>query len=263
MSTRLPPRGWTAHTNLLHSILSKYNIPVVVNLTTVGENLQDQVNTKLVYSSPISYSGAGTYLGHPTVSDIFGSNTTNVANDVKNNLPAYAAKVSQASNGVMSESTLLSLFEMQYDIIFNNPTPIAEVLVTPKGTSFYSEYWGLMPFSRGNVHIASTDPTQQPTINPNYMMLEFDMQQQVGSARFVRRLYQTAPMSGSTSGEATPGYNTVPADATDAQWASWIDSACKHSLSILDDPWLIHISSLQLPPYWHHRNDAAGYGRCC
>lgn len=211
----------------MHSILSKYNIPIVVNLTTVGENLQDQTNTELIYTSPTSYSGAGTYLGHPTVSDIFGSNTTNVANDVQNNLANYAAKVSEASNGVMSESNLLTLFKMQYDIIFNNPTPIAEVLVTSKGTNFYSEYWGLMPFSRGNAHIVSTDPTQQPTINPNYMMLEFDMQQQIGSAKFIRTLYKTAPMSGSTSGESTPGYATVPADATDAQWASWINSACK------------------------------------
>jgi hypothetical protein len=32
------------------------------------------------------------------------------------------------------------------------------VLVTPKGTNFYTEYWGLLPFARGNVHIASTDP---------------------------------------------------------------------------------------------------------
>nr|BBE38584.1 FAD-dependent glucose dehydrogenase [Aspergillus carneus]BBE38585.1 FAD-dependent glucose dehydrogenase [synthetic construct] len=208
-------------------ILSKHNISVVVNLPTVGENLQDQTNTEFIYTSVTSYSGAGTYLGHPTVSDIFGSNTTNVANDVQSNLPNYAAKVSQANNGVMSESNLLTLFKMQYDIIFNNPTPIAEVLVTPKGTNFYSEYWGLLPFSRGNVHIASTDPTQQPTINPNYMMLEFDMQQQISSAKFLRSIYKTASMSRSTTSESTPGYTTVPANATDEQWAAWINKASR------------------------------------
>ena len=214
--------------NVTCSVLAQHNIPLVVNLTTVGENLQDQTNTELIYTSPTNHTGAGTYLGHPTVADIFGSNTTNVANDVKNNLPIYAAKVSAASNGTMSESNLLSLFQTQYDIIFNNPTPIAEVLVTPKGADFYSEYWGLMPFARGNVHIASTDPLAQPVINPNYMMLEFDMQQQVGSARFLRTIYKTAPMSKETTGESSPGYTTVPADATDAQWASWINSVCKN-----------------------------------
>ncbi|RHZ65514.1 GMC family oxidoreductase [Aspergillus thermomutatus] len=209
------------------AVLAQHSIPLVVNLTTVGENLQDQVNTEFIYTSNVSYSGAGTYLGHPTASDIFGSNTTNVANDVKNNLANYAAQVSAASNGTMSAANLLALFNIQYDIIFENPTPIAEVLVTPKGTNYYSEYWGLLPFARGNVHIASTDPLQQPTINPNYMMLEWDMQQQIGSGKFLRTLYNTAPMSAYTTGESTPGYTTLPADATDAQWASWINSVSR------------------------------------
>jgi hypothetical protein len=139
------------------------------------------------------------------VSDIFSSNTTNVANDIKNDLPAYAA-----SNGTMSESTLLSLFNTQYDIIFNNPTPIAEVFATPKGDKLYSEYWGLMPFARGNVHIASTDPLAQPVINPNYMILEFDMQQQIGSGKFLRSLYKTAPLSSETTGEASPVFTKGP-----------------------------------------------------
>ncbi|GIJ87035.1 hypothetical protein Asppvi_005937 [Aspergillus pseudoviridinutans] len=214
-------------------VLAQHSIPLVINLTTVGENLQDQINTEFIYSSNVSYTGQGTYLGHPTASDIFGSNTTNVANDVKNNLANYAAKVSAASNGTMSAANLLSLFKIQYDIIFENPTPIAEVLVTPKGTNFYTEYWGLLPFARGNVHIASTDPLQQPTINPNYMMLGWDMQQQIGSGKFIRKLFNTAPMSEHTTGESTPGYTTLPSDATNAQWASWINSAFRANFHLV------------------------------
>lgn len=214
-------------------VLSRHSIPLVVNLTTVGENLQDQINTELIYSSNVSYTGQGTYLGHPTASDIFGSNTTNVANEVKNNLANYAAKVSATSNGTMSAVNLLFLFNVQWDIIFENPTPIAEVLVTPKGTNFYTEYWGLLPFARGNVHIASTDPLQQPTINPNYMMLGWDMQQQIGSGKFIRKLFNTALMSEHTTGESTPGYTTLPADATDAQWASWINSASRANFHLV------------------------------
>ncbi|KAF4218261.1 hypothetical protein CNMCM8980_005489 [Aspergillus fumigatiaffinis] len=74
-------------------ILAQHTIPLIVNLTTVGENLQDQINTQFSYTSNVSYTGQGTYLGHPTASDIFGRNTTNVANDVKNNLADHAAKV--------------------------------------------------------------------------------------------------------------------------------------------------------------------------
>ncbi|RHZ52143.1 hypothetical protein CDV55_102741 [Aspergillus turcosus] len=119
--------------------------------------------------------------------------------------------LSQCTNqGTMSAANLLSLFKIQYEII-DNPTPVAEVLVTPKGINFYTEYWGLLPFARGNVHIASTDPLQQPTINPNCMMLGWDMQQQIGTGKFIRKLFNTAPMSEHTTGESTPGYTTLPA----------------------------------------------------
>ncbi|GFF95205.1 FAD-dependent glucose dehydrogenase [Aspergillus udagawae] len=151
-------------------LLAQHSILLVVNLTAVGENLQDQTNTEFIYTINVSCTGQGTYLGDPTAYDIFGSNTSNVANDVKNSLANYAAKDSAVSNSTMSAANVLSLFKIQYHIIFENPTPIAEVLVTPKGTDFYTEYWGLLPFVRGNVHIASTDPLQQPTINPNYMI---------------------------------------------------------------------------------------------
>ncbi|GIC86366.1 GMC family oxidoreductase [Aspergillus udagawae] len=193
-------------------VLAQHSIPLVVNLTTTGQ---------------------GTYLGHPHAYDIFGNNKTNVANDVKNSLANYAAKVSAASNGTMSAANMLSLFKIQYDIIFENPTPIAEVLVTPKGTNFYIEYWGLLPSARGNVHIASTDPMQQPTINPNYMMLGWDMQQQIGSGKVIRKLFNTAPMSEHTTGESTPGYTTLPTGATDAQWASWINSASRANFHLV------------------------------
>ncbi|RHZ62616.1 hypothetical protein CDV55_104573 [Aspergillus turcosus] len=214
-------------------VLSQHGIPLVINLATVGENLQDQINTELIYGSSVSYTGQGTYLGHPTAYDIFGTNTTNVGNEVKQNLADYAAKVSAASNGTMSAANLLALFKVQWDIIFENPTPIAEVLVTPKGNNYLTEYWGLLPFARGNVHIASADPLQQPTINPNYMMLGWDMQQQIGSGKFIRRLFSTTPMSAHTTGESTPGYTTLPADATDAQWASWINSASRANFHLV------------------------------
>ncbi|GFF38542.1 hypothetical protein IFM58399_05270 [Aspergillus lentulus] len=165
-------------------ILAQHSIPLVVNLTTVGETFQDQINTQSIYTSNAFYTGQGTYLGNPTVSDIFGSNTTNVANDVKNNLANYAAKVSAASNSTMSAANLLALFKIQYDSVFENPAPIAE-------------------------------------------MLGWDMQQQIGSGKFICKIFDTARMSEHTTGESTPGYTTLPSDATDAWWASWINSATR------------------------------------
>jgi choline dehydrogenase-like flavoprotein len=224
-------------------VLSQHGIPLVVNLTTVGENLQDQINTELIYGSNVSYTGQGTYLGHPTASDIFGGNTTNVANEVKNNLANYAAQVSAASNGTMRAATLLSLFKVQWDIIFKNPTPIAEVLVTPMGDKYLTEYWGLLPFARGNVHIASADPLQQPTINPNYMMLGWDMQQQIGSGKFIRKLFDTAPMSQHTTDDTRVWYSSR---GCHGRPVGFLDQLC---------------ISCQLSPRRHGSHDAPGHGR--
>jgi hypothetical protein len=66
---------------------------------------------------------------------------------------------------------------------------------------------------------------QQPTINPNYMMLGWDMQQQIGSGNFIRNLFNTASMSEHTSGKSTLGYITLPTGATDAHLGS-LDQLC-------------------------------------
>ncbi|KAF4172046.1 hypothetical protein CNMCM8694_008177 [Aspergillus lentulus] len=113
----------------------------------------------------------------------------------KNNLANYAAKVSAASNSTMSAANLLSLFKIQYDNVFENPTPIAEVLVTSKETNFFTEYRACSPLR---------------------VMLGWDMQQQIGSGKFIRKIFDTARMSEHTTGESTPGYTTLSSDATDA-----------------------------------------------
>lgn len=216
------------NSDITRSVLSRFGIPLVVNLTTVGENLQDQMNTEFIYLSNATFSGQPTFLGHPTAADLFGRNITNVANSVQSSLPQYAAAVSKASNGTMSTAVLQRLFRLQYNIIFNNPTPIAEILVAPSGSKFITEYWALLPFARGNVHIGSANPLDRPVINPNYMMLEWDMQEQIASGKFVRKLYETAPFTNWTTGEAAPGYSTLPVNATDDQWAQWISSVCEY-----------------------------------
>ncbi|GFF52896.1 glucose oxidase [Aspergillus udagawae] len=64
-------------------------------------------------------------------------------------------------------------------------------------------------------------------------MLGWDLQQQIGSGKFIRKLFNTAPMSEHTTGESTPGYTTLPTGATDAQWASWINSASRANFHLV------------------------------
>lgn len=108
--------------------------------------------------------------------------------------------------------------------------PVAEILVEPSGATFDTEYWGSVPFSRGNVHISSADPTATAAIDPKYFMLEFDLHAQVQAARFIRQLLKTEPLAAMAGTETSPGLSTVPAEADDQGWSSSIKDNCRFML---------------------------------
>lgn len=207
------------------TVLSKFNIPVVVDLPTVGENLQDQTNT--VLSSNVAgnatYSGIGDLVAYPTAADIFGSAVANISATVLASLPSYAQKVAAASGNVTKASDLLELFKTQHELIFSadHPVPMAEILIEPSGSAIAVEYWGLLPFSRGNIHIANATPGTLALINPNYFMLDWDITGQVGVAQYIRNLYATEPFASLIGEETKPGFEAVPQNATVAQWFEW------------------------------------------
>lgn len=119
-----------------------------------------------------------------TASDIFGSSVDSVAASVRSQLAQYANNTANASNGAMKAKDLEKLFEIQHDQIFNKNLPIAEFVFILEGDqSIHTGYWGLIPFARGNSHIASADPRVPPVANPNYGMLEWDVQIQIAMSK--------------------------------------------------------------------------------
>ncbi|TGO49519.1 hypothetical protein BCON_0208g00220 [Botryotinia convoluta] len=208
------------------SILSKHNISVVVDLPTVGENLQDQTNTGLAYNSSgnTSFSGAGALVAYPSAAQVFGSEIQNISAHVLQSLPSYAAQVSAASGNITKAADLLKLFKIQHDLIFSttHPVPMAEILISPSATAFSSEYWALLPFARGSIHITSSVAGTPAAINPNYYMFDWDVTSQIATAKFIRSIYATSPLSSFVGSETKPGLNTVSANATEAEWFDWV-----------------------------------------
>jgi choline dehydrogenase-like flavoprotein len=208
------------------SILSQYGIETVIDLPTVGENLQDQMNNGLQYSlsntSDATLNGSLTYVAYPNAQHLFGNSTSLVAASVASALPAYASQVAAVNNNVTSESDLLAFFQLQHDLIFKDLIPAAEVLVNQQSGTWDSEYWALLPFSRGSVHIGSSNTTAGAKINPNYFMLDWDVHSQVQVARFIRELYAAEPFAALIGEETSPGLQTVPASADDDTWAAWL-----------------------------------------
>ncbi|KAL4806765.1 alcohol oxidase [Aspergillus unguis] len=204
------------------TILDKHDIPVVVDLATVGENLQDQNNNALTWDSKDTFTGLATFSALPSVNQLYGDKASTLASSVKAHLSSYAKAVANASNGVIKESNLMEAFNLQYDLIFKSQVPYTEVVFNPSGSSFAVEYWPLLPFSRGNVHIQSADASDLPAINPNYFMFSQDAEAQVQVAEYIRKAFGTAPLSGIVGEEVSPGLAALPANASSSAWDSWV-----------------------------------------
>jgi choline dehydrogenase-like flavoprotein len=209
-------------------ILDKYDIPIKVNISSVGENLQDQTNNGLSYAGKGFWVGAPTLSALPSAEQIYGGRVSGLASSIKSSLEDYAKAVSNFSNGAVQAANLLDAFELQYDLIFKSRVPFAEIVFLPLGHSFSSEYWPLLPFSRGNIHIQSADSSKAAAINPNYFMFEQDLDVQGNVAKFIRNTFGTAPLSELVAEEFSPGSDRVPQNASDSTWRDWAKSNCKH-----------------------------------
>ncbi|RDI88206.1 hypothetical protein Vi05172_g1726 [Venturia inaequalis] len=202
-------------------VLKPLGIEVKVNSPFVGENLQDQTNSNNAYTSTQNFtnSGLGGFVGYFNAADVWGNNTAAFAATVKSSLEQYAKDTVQATGGTVDTATLIKLFTIQHDLIFKENVTIAEVIVSaPSGGSGAVSYWGLMPFSRGNIHIKSNNASVPASINPNYFMLDYDIAQQVGTAQMARKVATTAPLSNIFTAETAPGLSTVPAGDSGKAW---------------------------------------------
>lgn len=211
-------------------ILKKFDIPVKVNISTVGENLQDQTNNGLSYDGRESWFGSPTFSVLPSVDHIYGDNVSSIASSVNASLAGYAKAVANFSNGAVLEANVQAAFQLQYDLVFKHRVPYAEIVFLPIAHSFMSEYWALLPFSRGSVHMASSDPSHPPSINPNYFMFEQDLNSQADVARYIRKMFNASPLSSLVGDELAPGLDLLPEDAPESRYTSWVKSTCKYFL---------------------------------
>lgn len=174
-----------------------------------------------------SITGASTVI-YATIHDIFGNETESVRQTLQANLAKFAARTAEVSGGTMKASDLEHLFQAQFDLIFERNTPVAEVVAKPGGGNVIAtEYWSLLPFARGNVHISSAKPLSMPTIDPNYFIFDYDLKIQIAIARFIRSVLASEPANSLVASESTPGFSTVPVNASDEEWTNWFfDGHC-------------------------------------
>lgn len=209
------------------SLLKSLNIPVMVNLSSVGENLQDQTNNALTFAGTDDWYGSPTFSVLPSAKQLFGKEVASFAAMVNDSLADYAKNVSQLSNGAVNEANLMEAFQFQLDLIYKYQAPFAEIVMLPIMNSFTAEYWTLLPFSRGNIHITSSDASVPAEIDPRYFMFKPDLVAQVDVAKFIRKVFRITPLKDLVGVEFAPGLKTLPNNATDVTWQKWIESRCE------------------------------------
>ncbi|KAF9527981.1 hypothetical protein CPB83DRAFT_932720 [Crepidotus variabilis] len=211
-------------------ILKKFSIPSVIDLPSVGENLQDQANSGVAATSNHTWMGYPPYVTFLTAQDLFGANISTVEAQVRKNIPSYAALIAQKSNGAFKASVQERLLTTQVDLIFREAISLVEILNAPFSGAVIFPFWNLLPFARGSVHVNSQNLTAQPLINPNYFEFDFDLQVQVLAARIGRKALNTSPLNSVVAMEAAPGTVAVPEDASDQVWGDWLKSTYTSNL---------------------------------
>ncbi|KAJ7890366.1 alcohol oxidase [Mycena leptocephala] len=190
-------------------VLGPLNITTLIDLKTVGKNLQEQTNTIMAASGtgfPIDGRGPDNAMAFPN------SSSSSATHPMR----------SQAANA-HSAAALETIFRAQADIILE----IKLYYITGPNASFpqiLTNVWTLLPFSRGRVEIVSADPFVYPNIHVNYFNVSFDLDVLVAGLKLTRKIFKTEPLSNLSTGEIIPG-STVPDDAqggTDADWQAYI-----------------------------------------
>lgn len=204
----------------LISVLRDIGLDTVVNLPGVGENLQEQPNSNLIFEGTINVTGYATYATFGNAEDLFGSEKAAVSKDVNAKLTEYAEFAASGARGGLNASSLEQIFRIQHDLIFNKNVTIGETITAFSAGYLLTAWWCLLPFSRGRVHLASLDAFDSPLIDPQYFVADIDMITQVAIGKQAQSFWHTSPIADITA------RNLTADPASDEEWAEYITDSC-------------------------------------
>ncbi|KAI0310912.1 alcohol oxidase [Amylostereum chailletii] len=207
--------------------LSVLNISTLIDLKTVGRNLQDQTNNAFGASgNGFDAGGVGPndVIAFPNVYELFGEEAGRVVEEMMGSLEGWAQ---DQAGSALDADALKAIYDVQARTIVDGKAPVVELFYASSFAPFDLAIatWNLLPFSRGNVSITSTDPFVRPTINVNWFGLPFDMAIQTAGARLSRAVLSSPPTSKLSLGETLPGYTVLPLNASDADYATYLRSS--------------------------------------
>ncbi|EGX51403.1 hypothetical protein AOL_s00054g102 [Orbilia oligospora ATCC 24927] len=225
------------------SLLAKAGIKTIINLPGVGENLQDHVYVSVAYqlkpgfTSFDSLNTNSTYAAEqmaryqsnqPSAFDYNGSNFAflNWKQILgSDNIMNYHASNSATPGNVVDQTKLYHLTSEavkagipQLEVLFADGYTGTKGYPAAGSAEYGNQYVTLLgilqhSFSKGSVHIDTTNPSNPPVIDPNYFSNSYDTEAIKQIVKYLRRVANTAPLKDILVKEYEPGSSVF----TDAQ----------------------------------------------
>lgn len=171
-------------------------------------------------------SSASAYHTFVTAADLFGSNLKTVQDATRQAIPHWAKAMAATSGNALSPGALEEQFRLQYDLIFEHNVTAAEVItVSAPGGILASNYYAVLPFSRGSVHLGGIDQINAPVIDPGIFSADFDIAATTAIGRMAQRFWLSDHMRPLVSGQIVPDATVLPENATDAQWLAHLQQS--------------------------------------
>ena len=196
--------------------LSALSIPTVVDLP-VGQNLHDHLASTLYWK--LKHPEQGLAIGSPTFMKP-GFEKGNPIDWIVTSSIADTSKAAEADK-IAPEDPLIRERRGHVEF-FVSYAPIAALAFfdySLVGTHISSPVLGLLPTSRGTITLASTDPSADPIIDPNYLNSEIDREALRTGIRLVLRAMLDTP-SGQSFVEAEtppPGQSQLTSSSSDTE----------------------------------------------
>ncbi|MGH7045187.1 MAG: GMC family oxidoreductase [Stellaceae bacterium] len=189
-------------------LLRSHGITVVHDLPGVGENLQDHLNSRVVYRMRRAN----------TLNEISRSRLRQLRAGLEYALARRGALMMGAAPIGLFVRTRPGLDspDVQYQFLAGSfVTPGKEMHDFP---GCQATCIPCRPESRGWLRIRSPYPAIPPAIQPNYLSTQADKDTLIAGLRIARKVFESPAMAALAVGEVVPG----PATETDAQWLDHI-----------------------------------------
>lgn len=180
-----------------------------------------------MFQAKTELKGQFPFAAFATAQDLFEAETGYIKESTQKSLHDWSKAIAQRLNGGVSAEALEKRFQVQHSVIFDEEASMAEFEFFSLGNVIGMVFSTTLPFSWGSVHLNAAGEIDKPVIDPNFLAINFDRQSAQKAGRIARKLWSTKPLSEFTGDFITPGEAALPKNATDAQWAEFLTSACK------------------------------------